>query len=281
MSLDLKSTIEVLLRDPEGSRLRFPHEREIRTYQLQTWIYRPETAIVNLAGAICGAKYLGLFERKLTSQLLRKEKQNSVELKHFLSDRNYKELYDATVGEYGGWPKLVGDLQTIDFLHEVLGGRKVAETVCKMIDYRFRYLDHGGNNRQLANISHSEFYRWKMKPQLSGKIIRERWSRNRESAVYLYVSEGLHLRLSPNYHRMGYFFRKLSTDAADYSHIRRFFGVCAYVSQVLQGEDELSEDDSAIPGNVPRQQPKTAPLSEEELKLMSSYKDEWQKMRSS
>jgi hypothetical protein len=46
--------------------------------------------------------------------------------------------------------------------------------VCKMIDYRFRYLNHGGTDRKQANISHSEFYRWITGPTLSWRKIRER-----------------------------------------------------------------------------------------------------------
>jgi hypothetical protein len=227
MSFDFKRTIELLISDPEGSQLTFPHEREIRLYQFHTWIYRPESSIVELAGAFCGSQYLGELERKLTPLLLRNEEQDSTELKRFLKDKNYSKLYDATVGQYGGWLKFVRGLQRIDLRHEVLRSRDVAETVCNMIGYRFRYLDHGGTDRQQANISHSEFYRWKIGPKLSWKKIRERWSKNKESAVYVYVNEHLRLKLSPNYHRMGYFFGGLSEDAANHLHIRRFFSVCA------------------------------------------------------
>jgi hypothetical protein len=280
MSFDLNNTIELLVSDPSGSQPAFLYEREIRLYQFQTWIYCPDPSIVEMAAAVCGAKYLDLLERKLSPRLL-SFVSNSDELKRILNDPNYRELYDSTIGEYGGWCKLVQELQRIDFSKEVMARYDVAETVCRMIDYRFRYLEHGGTDLKQANISHGEFFRWKNEPKLSWKTIRDRWSKSRPSAICLYVSKRFQLEISPHYNRMEYFFGGISRDAADRAHIRRFFGTCAYISEVLRGDDELREDEICIPKSIQRIRPETKPLSDSTLKKMSSYKAQRDEMRSS
>jgi hypothetical protein len=206
MNFDLNEAIELLITNPAQSELAFPYERETCLYQLRTWVFCPDPEIVEMAAAISGAKYLRLLERKRTTRLLGFVKEHtSDDLKRYLNDVNYSKIYDSTVGEYGGWCKLVEDQQRINLKKEVAARDEVAETVCRMIDYRFRYLDHGGLDRQQANISHSEFYRWKREPKISWKTIRDRWSKSRTSAVYLYVTKRFHLDVSPRYNQMGYF----------------------------------------------------------------------------
>src|SRR5262249_44079310 len=168
----------------------FPYEREIRLYQLRTWVFCPDPTIVELAAALCGAKYLKLLERKMTPGMLRHcKEQSSDDLARYLKDAKYGQLYDSTVGEYGGWSKLVEKQQRIDFAKELAVRDEVAETVCQMIDYRFRYLEHGGTDRQEANITHGEFFRWKGEPKISWRTIRDRWSKSKPSAVCLYVTK--------------------------------------------------------------------------------------------
>jgi hypothetical protein len=288
--MDLNATMEMLVRDPAKYQPAFPYEREIRLYEFQTWIYFPEAEMemVEMAGSLAAAKYLSRLECQLVPRTLRFTKRrrlNSTELKRLLNDAKYRELFDATIGEYGGWSELVRRLQRIDFGQEMYQRIKIAETVCQMIDYRFRYLDHGGTDKKEANISHGEFYRWKKKdPELSYKTIRQRWSQSKQSAVFLYVSEYLGLRLSPRFRRMGYFFGGLEKDAADSRYIRRFFGTCAYVSEKLQGDGddtENSENDVRIPASLRRLRPKTEPLSQADRENMSCYKTERDEMRAS
>jgi len=103
MSFDLNGTIELLISNPARSEPAFPYEREIRLYQLRTWVSCPDPAIVEMAAALCGAKYLKLLERKLTPRLLDLGKeQSSDDLKRYLKDVSYGKLYDSTIGEYGG-----------------------------------------------------------------------------------------------------------------------------------------------------------------------------------
>jgi hypothetical protein len=281
--MDINATIQMLSRDPENYQPAFPYEREIRLYQFQTWIYfpEPEMEMVEMAGSLAAAKYLARREHQLVPHNVFAEQAGSIVMKTLLKDAKYRELFDATIGEYGGWSELVRRLQQIDFNRELSQRIEVAETVCRMIDYRFRYLEHGGTDKREANISHGEFYRWKVDPKLSYKTIRQRWSQSKQSAVFLYVSEHLGLRLSPRFRRIGYFFGGIEKDAANSRYIRRFFGTCAYVSKKLQGDDDDTENDVRIPKSVRRIRPKTDPLPEADHEKMLSYKTERDKMRTS
>jgi hypothetical protein len=75
---------------------------------------------------------------------------------------------------------------------------------------------------------------------------------------------------------MGYFFGSISKDAEDFGHIRRFFGTCAYIIEMVSGDDDSN---ITIPTIVKRIRPVTKPLSETELAKMSSYKEEKERMR--
>jgi hypothetical protein len=237
--------------------------------------------MVRLAGSLAAAKCLCRRERKLLESF--KERSNaSVEVKRLLRDPIYRALFDIAVEDLGTWTDLVLYVYGVDFQHLLNDRIKDAETVCRMIDYRFRYLDHGGQDRRQADISHSEYYCWKTKPVVSWKTIRQRWSKNRMSAVFLYVNEKLGLRLSPNFDGVGFFSREISMDATALYHMRRFFGTCAYVSEKLRDDEAIdgSRKIVRIPKNVARVRPQTDPLPPSVLEMMQqSYPSEVKKMR--
>jgi len=282
MDFDPQQAIELLvssahLRSP---REQFPYEREIRLCQFQTWIYFPDTAldVVRLVGSLMAVKHLNELYRK---HFLRHALISGMQLA--LKNRSYAKLFEEAVGDYGSWTELVLVLEeSFDFDTDLRERIEKSETVCKMIDYRFRYLDHGGPDNTQANISHSEFFRWKCGSKLSWKTIRGRWSRNRRSAVFLYVSEGLGLRLSPSFDGVGFFSSDIAQDARNERRIHRFFGTCAYIMKTLKGENGPTiYDDIHIPSTVRRIRPTTDPLPASELQKMTLYKSEREEMLAS
>ncbi len=280
---DAESAIEFLLTRPVSSKELLLYEREIRLYQFQTWIYFPDSAMdmVRLAGSLAAAKCLCRRERQLLESF--KERSNaSIEVKRLLRDPIYRALFDIAVEDLGTWTDLVLYVYGVDFQHLLNNRIKDAETVCRMIDYRFRYLEHGGQDRRQADISHSEYYCWKTKPVVSWKTIRQRWSKNRMSAVFLYVNEKLGLRLSQNFNGVGFFSREISKDAMALDHMRRFFGTCAYVSEKLRDDEAIDGRRKIVrfPKNVVRVRPHTNPLPPSLLEMMQqSYPSEVKKMR--
>src|SRR5258708_6420183 len=163
MDFDPNEALELLVSDVALSKQAFPYERQIRLCQFQTWIYFPEDSsdMVRMAGSIAAVKYLNRRERELI-QTFATRSSSKTELERFLKDPSYTKLFDETFSDYGTWTDFLLLLEEwFDFERELSERIKRAETVCKMIDYRFRFLDHGGTDRHQTNISHSEFFRCK------------------------------------------------------------------------------------------------------------------------
>ena len=164
---------------------------------------------------------------------------------------------------------------------------KTSNVVCNIIDYKFRYLDHGGADKRQAMTNRGEFYVWK-KCDVSWRTIRKHWQENKYGAGFLYVSEKLGLNFSPPSIDVGTeeFTQTLCRQAEDVEFIRKFFGTCAYVSEKIshypEHESEDDDDDPlfpAIPLSVEASRPQTRPLSPHDKDLMSRFEDEKADMR--
>jgi hypothetical protein len=259
--MEIEQTIDLLLSDPTKRAPDFPFEREIRLHQFQTWIYFPDIEIVQMAGRIVATLLLMHHELGIPYTSIRplpERKIFSVAYAQLLTQPKYQQLFDAVIGEYGGWGQLLFTYTPIQFDDELKKRINAAETVCKMMDSRFRYFAHGGENSKQANIRHSEFYRWKEPgAKLSWKTIRSRWQANRESAAFLYVSE--RFEFSPaKFWSMG-FLSSLADAAADIARIRKFFGYAAFVIDTLR-EHFPDQFPIQIPNSVKRRRPQTKPL---------------------
>ncbi len=77
--------------------------------------------------------------------------------------------------------------------------------------------------------------------------------------------------------RMG-FLERLVNRAADITRIRRFFGIVAYVINTLEA-GKSGQNKIRMPTQLKRIRPQTAPLTEEEQKMMLNYKAERDAMR--
>jgi hypothetical protein len=279
MILDLNDTIDLLVSEPSKRQPAFPFEREIRLYQFQTWIYFPRDSMLKIAGRLAATKMLERIEKNYLASRA-KRRINARRLAYLLENSDaYHALYDAVIARYGGWTKLLRTIPSRELDSAIRKRQKTAQTVCEMIDYRFRYLEHGGLNKQEANISHSEVYVYASR-KLSGKTIRSRWSDNKDSAVFLYVSEKLDFRFYPPGIGKRAFLDTLSKEVADLQKIRRFFGTCAYVAERIDGPNSEATT-IHIPACIERLPPNTTPLSEDERLRLSDYKTKYQEMRSS
>jgi hypothetical protein len=270
--MDINETIELLTADPQRRPPTFPFEREIRLFQFKVWIYFPTSPeMVRMAGRIVASWYLMHMESGVLPYDglwdIPEEPRSAAEYEKLFKKPDYRALFDAVIGEYGGWARLVETLAPSEFDESCRRRIEASETVRKMIDYRFRYLDHGGSDRQKANISHSEFFRWTdKKPPLSWRTIRQRWQAARQSAAFLYASENFDF--TPREIRQMAFLRSLSGDAQNMTRIRKFFGYAAYISEKLSGSSDVTID---IPSRVRRRRPPTKPLTDEEKERMQKY----------
>jgi hypothetical protein len=187
-ALDIDDTVKLLVTDPRQRAASFPFEREIRLFQFKTWIYFPEMEMVRMAGRIVATLYLMRLAQRIPVESLRSIPEklvSSTDYQRLFKNADYQNLFDAVIGAYGGWERLLDTKAPQDFEKELKKGFDASETVCEMIGYRYRYLAHGGTNSREANISHSEFYRWKHPTEkLSWRTIRSRWQANKQSAIF-------------------------------------------------------------------------------------------------
>jgi hypothetical protein len=281
-TLDIDDTVELLVTDPRKRPASFPFEREIRLFQFKTWIYFPESEMVRMAGRIVGTLYLMRLAHGIPVSSLRSVPEkiiSTADYQRLFKDANYQSLFDEVIGAYGGWECLLDTKAPGDFDEELESRFTTSETVCQMIGYRYRYLAHGETNSQEANISHSEFYRWKDPTnKLSWKTIRSRWQANKQSAVFLFTSENYDFRPPPVL-MMG-FLACLSEEAADRKRILKFFGYSAYVQDTLN-DAKPGSSNVRIPDSVKRIRLPTKPLSDEERNRMLNYASEKHKMKES
>ncbi|MGO9849093.1 MAG: hypothetical protein ACLPKT_21565 [Methylocella sp.] len=271
---DINYAVESLLG--EWGEPEMPFEHELLLYRFQTWIYFPKPASTTRTSITLAA---AVFLEELGRKYLKSKTPLTVTLEKCLADNGYRSLYDTAMRTEGGWTALLREPSLADFDKQLRDKKAEADVVCDIIHYRFCYLDHGGERKQDANISHGQFYRWK-KHRESGRTIRTRWSNNKESAIFLYVNERLDPFMIPPEISSDGFIESISAQAVDHRRAAEYFGICKYVAETLSGSDP-SEQMVKIPSSVKSRRPNTNPLSETEMKWMENYASESDKMRTS
>jgi hypothetical protein len=113
------------------------------------------------------------------------------ELKKRLSDPHYASLFDAMIGESGGWAHLAGTIKSEELDRMSAERRKAARLVADTVDYQFRYHAHGGADAQIANISHARFYLYKGRPKIGWKSSSRAWVSHKRVSIFIYVSESI------------------------------------------------------------------------------------------
>lgn len=127
-----------------------------------------------------------------------------------------------------------------EFDDHVASRHDVAATVADLLDYRYRYLDHGGTDLKFANISHAYVFRFNNKEKgsaISGSTIRGRWKEQKQSAVFVYVSEKTNFNVFPRRVGVKQFLDRLTQDVTNHLGLKAYFGTCAYVAESF-GPDE-------------------------------------------
>ena len=275
---DINTAVETLVGD--WGTPTMPFEHELFLYHFQTWIYFPKPAsVTRTAVTLAAARFLEKLGKKfLEVKGPRKLLQNStVRLEQCLADNEYRTLYNTALKREGGWTALLREPSLADFDKQLQDRRRETDVVCDIIDYRFRYLEHGGERKQDANISHGQFYRWK-KHGGSGRTIRTRWSNNKDSAIFLYVNERFDPFMTPPEIDKDDFIQVISAQANDHKRTNTYFGICRYIAEILSGSDPKDQV-IQMPSSVKSVRPNTDPLSETELEWMKNYSDESDDMR--
>lgn len=281
MKFNVNEAIEQLVEDIQPRTL---NRRAILLYQLQTWVYYPSGFMPDVAGAMAAAQFLELHGRV---QFGGPSGNSARQLKSCLEDPIYRDIYDAFLKPVGGWTCLLRAPSPTEFGSNVQDRRANSDVVCDIIDYRFRYLFHGGQKPHEANISHGQFYVWKgdrvverkSEDTPAGRTIRTRWSELKTSAAFVYISERHGGDFWPRRITERTRYRELQRNVKDVDSLRHFLGRCAQVMETLG--DKKGELKVTIPNNVKRIPPSTERLSESDIARMKYYGSEYEEMRRS
>lgn len=181
-----------------------------------------------------------------------------------LKEPTYRALVDGPLAASGGFSALISAPSPEEFDKEVEKRRKTAETVFEIVDYRFRYFDHGNTDKKMGNLSHAYVFRFNQREgsrRISGSTIRERWRQQRAGAIFLYVSKLTGFDFFPRPLGSNNFLSEITRTAEDKRKLRKFFGQCAYVLEQFKN-DELGSLIECFPDErvLPRLRPATEAL---------------------
>ncbi|WP_156929002.1 hypothetical protein [Bradyrhizobium sp. th.b2] len=261
----------------------FPHEYAIRFLQFRTWLLFPgenESEIVDAVGKLAAATVLKDHEVEQHPPRVwrlgnRKDPRSKI-LANLLKDDEYCRVYDVFFGR-SGWTDLL-DTLSFNELHKIIQDRRPElHTVCEMIDFRFRGVDHGQLTPKQADITASELHVFKL-TKLSWRTVRKRWGNLKASAPFIYASEKLGYDFLPPAFADGEF----KIDQTNRSKIRRFMEASVYVADKIGWK--LFDDDAWMNEfkTLKPKQPQTQRLEPATLEIMgANYRADVAKMRNS
>jgi hypothetical protein len=248
----------------------FPFEREILLLQFQTWIYCP--TIYTPRNYDIAEQSAIIIATKLLRRLEKRDEIKRYSTAEWLTREKYKLLFESVIDRYGGWTRLE-QINPIEIESILAARREQVKTVCAIMDWRFRYLEHDGSDKHLANLTHGKFFFWKQrqiaKTPITGKTINNHWSANKPSAVFVYVSEKFESFFPPRFVGPA-LINDMRKRTSALERTQRFFGLAAYVAHKL----DPSSKDWSMKFLDPKWRPETQPITNEERDIMSHYKDE-------
>lgn len=266
-----------------------PYRAACELHELKTWILFSNTAgeMPIDAGRRAALRFMEDIEKQY-AKTTNGSRTTAAHLASLLKRDDFGGLYDHAIGRYGGLAALRDGLAMHRSYNKVQSRWSAADDVVKMMDYRFRYLVHHGENPTFSNIDHAFcLLRYDeslpepapKSPSPSPSTIKNHWRDHKQSEVFIYVAktgfgkEREQFDLVPrDVMSSETFVVDTLSDAKDKQRLRRFFGACAYVAECF-GE-EFGWMIRAIPDKetLPRVAVETLPLSTAQLGLLERVK---------
>lgn len=269
MQDQLEDIILMLVGEKEA---RFPPELAIKLFQLQTWVYFPEPQqkLWEVAGIMAACKWIEHYERQLEETDTSIPSRSDPEFVDVtFRNRNSRRLYNKFIADQGTWIRLLRAPPPGDFDALVDKREDSSVAVAQMIAYRFRYLDHGGSDTNLANISRGMAFVY---PDFSGKTLRARWAENKPTAAFVYIDQRFKLNFRPRRIDDDDFVSDLTEEVKCPNYFRNYFGQVKYVTEVLQHAG-FKDQRCSFPSSLPAIRPVTDPLTPEGILSPEKYKE--------
>jgi hypothetical protein len=275
---DLKDTISLLVGERKE---HIVHERAIRLFQFQTWMYTPDNSLqtVKIAGRLASTLLLAQIANRTLNASKKPMLYDSAQVQRLFKRAEYRNLYDFVIGDYGGWTELAWSPSPQQLDRNMKSYRRTALTTARLLEYQFRYMEHNGSKKEHANLSHALFFLKKQENSSAHKTLKNHWSDHQHSAVFLYASELLGFNFWPATMMDETFVSQLLSAAEDTVRTRRFFETSAYIAMKTAGLHDAFAAQEALMSWPNRKRPKTTPLTEAEEKRMEKYDSEYMDMR--
>jgi hypothetical protein len=189
LSDTIRKAIELLVSDIEAEHA---YQRPIELFALYAWMLFPRSKRMRQdARLLASVKLLRKLERKFSKNIC--EKNSASALRKFLRQDAFQSLYDQEISPLGGWTRLATTMTYAEFGDEAEKKFSDLEIVADLLDFRFRYLNHGGAMKN-GNIMHGHVFRWwqgrtASMPRISRDSIQKRWKDNKASAIFAYTAQ--------------------------------------------------------------------------------------------
>jgi hypothetical protein len=237
----IRQAIELLVSD---TNVEYAHQRPIALFAFYAWTLFPRSSRKQQAARLLASvKLLRRLEKKFANKI--SEKNSASALRKFLSKNAFQSLYDQEIGPPGGWTRLATTMTYAEFDDEAEKRLADLHIVADLLDFRFKYLNHGGIKRN-GNIIHGHVFRWwqgrtpsdlPSMPGISRDSIQKRWKNNKMSAIFVYTAQRLGPQFGINPLADNRFTATLIAEANNTEKLKRYFGKCRYVAHTLNDRD--------------------------------------------
>jgi hypothetical protein len=279
MAFDLDDCLELLL-DARGE--EFPHERLIRLFQFQIWIWYPGAKghAATHAGRLAAAAILRKLEKEHRWRGLREaggSRHITLAKLHALSQSDeYRCIFTEFIASGGGWSRLLFTTPWAPEFDKRVKQRidDHAQFIADLIDYRLRAALTQSEGSSRSGPTHAIFFKWW--PNRNRFVTRTAfnwWKPFRRTAVFIYLIErrGFHMR--PSCTDDDAFSEHLMHPAISKAQLQRFFAEYQFAANVL-GDESLY----ALPQVMRPAEFQMKPFSPEELSIIAAYDEHSKEM---
>jgi hypothetical protein len=271
LDFDFDDAVELLSGEREEE---FPHERVIRLFQLQTWIWYPNTTkSAEESARLAATTILHQLEfQKFPGRLAGPRTPITMNCLHVLSKLDeYRELFDAVIAPGRGWSSAVMETVRPDEFDKRIEKRsRYGPMIADLIDYRLRAVLQGRANDE-ANISHAIFFNWWPNRKPSPRTRFDWWGWLKPTSGLIYLIEKHNYPMRPPKLDDNGFLDRLVNPPISKAKLRSFFSQYAFLSEQLKDEDLVTIRAKPSPLAV-------EPFSPEENAVIDAYKAHYLEM---
>jgi len=279
MAFDLDDCLELLL---DARTEEFPHERLIRLFQFQIWIWYPGAKghAASHAGRLAAAAILRKLEKGHRWRGLREaggSRQITLAKLQTLSQSDeYRRIFTEFIASGGGWSNLLFTTPWAPEFDKRVKQRidDHAEFIADLIEYRLRAALTLPEEPRRSGPTHAIVFKgW---PNRSGFVTRTAfnwWKPFRRTAVFIYLIERRGFDMKPPCADDDGFCEHLMHPPISKVQLKRFFSEYQFAANVL-GDESFC----ALPQVVHPAEFQMKPFSTEELSLIAAYPEHAKEM---